>query len=233
MKLLEIANALTLRRQFTIFDDFLWYVTAHLWTSLAADSGTSVAVGDAAGGVLVLTTGATDNNEALVKTTNELFLFAVDKPLRGEARVQFAEANTNAANVAFGFADALGANLLLDDGGGAKASFSGALLYKVDGGTTWNFITSVGTTRTVTATAVTAGGASYQTLRIEAREQGGVVEVVPIIDGTQALDANGRPIKHRLDPTSATEMQAGCYVKAGGANSEVLRVDYLSADALR
>ena len=45
-------------------DDFAWYVTAHLWTSLATDGGTSVAASAAHGGLLALTTGATDNNEA-------------------------------------------------------------------------------------------------------------------------------------------------------------------------
>lgn len=236
MKLLELPPALRMRRQFGVFDDFLWFVTAHLWTSLAADSGASAGVGDAAGGILALVTGGTNNNEASVKSTNELFLLAAEKPLLYEARLQFSEANTDDANVAVGFANAWGADLLVDDGAGPKSSFSGALIYKVDGGTKWCFRTSVGTSYVDTVSQHTAGGSSYQTLRIEIRQAtagASGLEAVPFIDGQQMLDANGKPIKHALTYTSATEMNAGAYVKAGGANSETLNVDYIDADALR
>lgn len=229
MKLLELPDALKNRRVFGFLDDFEWYLSPHRFTSLAADAGvTAPAVGDAAGGVLTMATGATDNNEVAARTTNEVFLFAADRPALYEALVSFTEANTDDANVAVGWADAWGADLLLDNGQGPKASFSGALIYKVDGETTWRFCTSLGTSRTVTALANTAGGA-YQTLRIEAREQGTVVELVPIIDGKQALDANGRLVKHAIALGTPTEMHAGVYLKAGGANSETLRVDYLAA----
>lgn len=220
------------RRQFGFFEDFLEFVTGDLFTDTSADSGATIAVGDAAGGVNVLTTGATDNNEAYLLTTKELFKFAANKPLLFEARIQFAEANTDDANVCLGFMNAVGADSILDDGAGPKASYSGAVFFKVDGGTRWQAESSLAGSQTTTdltaanslsKSAQTAGGASYQTLRIE---------VIPIssteadvnfwIDGVHVM-------KHSLTYTSATEMMAFVGVKAGGANSEVVNVDYIAA----
>lgn len=236
MKQLDLKDDLRYRRTFGVLDDFLWMISPHYLTTLATDVGATAAVGDAAGGVLTLTSGAVDNNEAAVFTTNELFLFAADKPMVCEARVQYAEAATNAANVCVGFANAFGADLLVDNGAGPKASFSGALIYKVDsatGGTVWKFRTSVGTANTDTASTTTAGGAAYQTLRVEVREAGALMEAVPFVDDKQLLDANFRPVKHTFAIGAATEMNAGVYVKAGTGASQVVLVDYLAAYGLR
>lgn len=217
------------RRQFGFFDDHEEFVTGDRWTSLVADSGSSVAVSDAAGGILVLTTGATDNNEVAVRTTREIFRFANNKPMLGEWRIQYAEANTDDANVMVGFMDAVGANAMIDDGGGPKASYSGAVFFKVDGGTRWQVESSLGSSQTTTdltaanslsKSAQTAGGSSYQTLRIEVIPVSSTeAEVSFWIDGVHVM-------KHSLTYTSATEMHAFVYAKAGAANSEVINVDY-------
>lgn len=236
-KLLTLPDDFLLgRRIFGFFDDFFHFVTADLWTSLAADSGASVAVGDAAGGIVVLTTGGTNNNEAYLKNTKEIFKFAEDKPILFEARIQYAEANTDDANVCLGLMDAVGADSILDDGGGPKASYSGAVFFKVDGGTRWNVESSLAGTQTTTelsATnsldklAKTAGGSSYQTFRIEVLPINSTeAEVSFYIDGVLVA-------KHSLTYTSATEMMAFVGVKAGGANSEVVSVDYAAGYQLR
>lgn len=218
-----------LRLTHGFFDDFDELVTGDRWTTLVADAGSSVAVGDAVGGQVVLTTGATDNNEAAVKTTKELFLIAADKPITGAARVKYTEANTDDANVFVGFMDALAANAMVDDGAGPKTSFSGAGFFKVDGGTRWKVISSLGSTQTITdltaansldKVAKTPGGGTWQTLQVDIRP----------IDSTRAevdfyID-NVLVAQHDLTYTSATEMMFGAYVKAGGANSEVLTVDW-------
>lgn len=234
----ELARA---PHQFGVFSDFHEFVTGDLLTSLVADASTSAAVTDAAGGVIALGTAATDNNEAAVKTTKEVFLFAANKPIVAECRLKYAEANTDDANVFFGLADALGANMLVDDGAGPKTSFSGCGFYKVDGGTRWQVVSSVGTTQTKTDTAHTAGGSSYQTLRVEVHPNadGTTADVIFSIDtaGGQNLsqcryqdDSNVRlnTIRHTITLSGATEMQLGAYVKAGGANAETLNVDYIA-----
>lgn len=235
MQSAALADLFNAPGQFKIFDDFTWYVTAHNWTSLAADTNTTVSVGDAAGGILALFTGdATDNNEVGVKSTAEVFKFAANKPLVCEARIQFTEINTSAANIAFGFADAIGANLLVDDGAGPKTTMSGALIFKVDGGTVWKTISSKSTTQTISTSTTTAGGASYQTLRIEARPVDSTTyEVTYYVDGQPLRDSNNKQIKDRLTLTSATEMQVGAYAKAGGTGQLTLNVDYIFAAQAR
>lgn len=216
---------------FGFFDDLEGYVTGDRFTAIAADSGASVARTDAAGGRVALTTGATDNNEAYLGTSQEVFLFANDKPLVFEARLQYAEANTDDANLYVGLMDAVAANALVDDGGGPKASFSGAGFYKIDGGTRWQVISSLAANRTVTdLTAVntltklayTAGGSSFVTLRIEFMPLSSTsADVIFYINGVNV-------VKHQLTYTNATEMDAVVGVKAGGANSEVVTVDYIA-----
>lgn len=238
MNLLDLHDPLLKRRTFGFFDDFTWFVTAHNWTSLVADATTSIAVNDGAKGIVTMTTGATDNNEVGLFSTKEVFLIAANKPILGEARIQYAEAATDDANVAFGFADAIGANLLVDDGAGAKTTFSGALIYKVDGGTVWKCISSLSTTQTISTSTQTAGGSVDQVLRIEIRPVSSTIaEVSFFCDGVPLYDVaitnRQQPIKHNLTYTSATEMMVGAYVKAGGATSEVLKVDYIAAYQLR
>jgi hypothetical protein len=217
--------------QYEKFDDFDWYISPHFWTSLAADAGVSApAATDAKNGVVSMSTGATDNNEVMVRSTNEVALLQSDCTLIFEARIKFAEANGDDANVAVGMADAAGADLLLDNGAGDNIANSGVLIYKVDGETTWRCACKNGSTVRRTTSTFTAGGSSYQTLRIIGRPvDGSNYEFTYFVDDTQLMDSNGSKIKHTLSFASATEMRlvAG-YLKAGGATSETLLLDYCS-----
>lgn len=224
------------KRNFGFFDDFEHFVTGDLFTDTSADTGAAVAMTDAVGGRVTLTTGATDNNECYLLTTKELFKFADGKPIKCGARIQYAEANTDDANLFVGLMDAIAADSLLDDGGGPKASYSGALFFKVDGGTRWNVETSLaGAQNTTELTAVnsldkvakTAGGSSFQWLEIEVTPISSTqAEAAFYIDGTLVY-------KQTFTYTSATEMMFGVGVKAGGANSEVVTVDAAYAYQLR
>jgi hypothetical protein len=236
MKVLDLPQTVRERRMYGFFDDFEWYISPHRWTALAADAGASVAVGaSAAGGTVVLTTGATDNNEAAVATTNSPFKVADDKPLLFEARVQYAEANTDDANLFAGFASGLnGADMLADNGAGPKASFSGAGIYKVDGETTWRCVSSKGASQTLSQSTKTAGGSAAQTLRVEIQPiDAASAQVTFYVDDEPLRDFAGNLIAHTLAFSGAAAMQAGVAVKAGGALSEVVNVDYLAAYQLR
>ena len=204
------------------------------WTSLVVDAGTSVAVNDAVGGRATLTTGATDNNEASLRSTTEIYLVAAGKPLFCEARIQYTEANTDDANVMFGFMSALAANSLVDDGAGVRTSGSLAVIYKIDGGTVWRCANRDNDGAEDTVSTTTAGGTSFQTLRIEILDNGTLpATVVYYVDDVALVDANGIVIKHQFTLTSSTEMNLGLYVKAGGANSEVVLCDYMGGWQLR
>lgn len=236
-KLLPLPDHVSLAgRLFGIADDFFAYNTGDLWTSLVADAGTSVAASDAAGGVLVLTTGGTDNNEAMVKSTQKVFRFVANKPLYFRARVQYAEANTDDANIFVGLSSAAAANLMVDNGAGPATNHSAVGFCKADGATRWSVHRSIGTSQeTIDLTAAnsldkvakTAGGSSYQELVIEVRPTSSTeMEVAYWIDNVLVY-------KQTVTYTGAVVMNAVAYAKAGGSNSEVLSVDRLDCFQLR
>lgn len=223
-------GARLLNQVFGIEDDFLVDLDTTKWTTTASDSG-AITVGDTVGGRASMAPSdgtVADNDEIYLLSANENFLFANKKAIWFEARIQFTEANTDDANIAVGLMNAVAANAILDDGAGPKASYSGMVFYKVDGGTKWIAQNSVGTDRTTTTTTVTAGGSSFQVLQMEFRPQGtGFYDVVFWIDGVEVA-------KHKdCALGSPTEMNLFVGAKNGGANLETLVVDYIAAYQLR
>ena len=224
------------RESFYHFDDFHWLISPHQWTNLASDGGvTAFAQSDAHGGVIQGATGATDNNEIAVRTTNELFDPANGKPMWGAGRIQYTESNTDDANVFFGFCSALAANTLVDDGAGPRTTGSIFGIYKVDGGTVWRCITRNGTDSTDNISLTTAGGASHQVLEVFIKDFSVLQCVVTFkVDGVFLRDTTtGLVIEHRVNYASNTEMNFGVYVKAGSANSETMNVDWLAYASVR
>lgn len=236
MKLLELPPAADWGRlYFGFFDDFFHYVSADLWTSVLTDSGTAV-VSDTVGGRITLTCSdgtVADNDEAYIRTTAELFKFADDKPIVAEALLQFTEADTSAANILFGLMDAAGANALQDNGGGPKSSYSGMVFFKEDGQTVWsceNSLAAAQTTTQLTAAnsldgaARTAGGSSFQKLRLECRPKSSTkADFLFFIDDLL--------VAHHVDQSisSATEMHCVLGAKNGSAVNQTLVADYAFA----
>lgn len=219
-----------LRQQSELIDDFDTYTDTARWTKLAADAGATVALqADGQHGIIKLTTGAVDNNEAMLYAP-ETAKYAANRPISFEALVQYTEANTNAANILAGLMDAPTANAIVDNGAGAKASYSGAVFIKVDGGTKWQVESAIGASKTNNTTDVTAGGAVAQRLEIKILPVSPTTcDVVFFIDGQQCKDnTTGLKIKHTVTFASATEMAAAFGIKAGSASSEVLNVDYVA-----
>ena len=220
-------------------DDFQW-VRDELWTDTDGDAGASVADNaDAPGGTVVLTTGATDNNEAY-RESPERFLIAENKPLVVTALMQYAEANTDDANVIFGLGSAPGADALIDDGGGVYAGTSVICIYKIDGETRWRVRTDDNAVVTDRETDVTAGGAGNHTLRIEINPVSATeAEVIFYIDDAggsnleqcreQGSSVRAPLIKETINYSATTEMALFFGIKAGGANSEVLTADLVDA----
>lgn len=218
------------------FDDFLWYVITHLWTSLKADSGTTMDIDAGYPGGRVLLYGLTaDNDEVAIGTTQKNFKDLADKPLVFESRVQFAEGSTNKLNVGAGFCSVLTtADTLRNDGLGLVTTYDGHMIYKVDGETVWRCGSSRGTTQYSTTSNVTAGGSSPQVLRIETQAEDALTCTTRYYcDDVQMCDANGVPIVHTQLLASAAAMQAGVCMKLGGANAESVYVDYIAAYQLR
>lgn len=224
-------SALKLRLTHGIEDDFNHFVTADTWTVTASNSG-GVTVGDAVGGIAALNpddSTAADNDEVYLHSTAELFKLVADKPLSFAARIQYTEANTDDANVLVGLMDAVAADSIQDDGAGPDGTFDGAVIYKVDGGTVWRFMTSNATTQTDSISNTTAGGTAYQTLEIEVRHQDAAnCSLIPKVDGVQLQTAAGVNIEHKLAYSGLAEMAVVAGVKNGSTNGELLNVDYIS-----
>lgn len=213
---------------FLYFDDFFYYVDADMWT-LTKDAAAAVADSDAHGGVLLFTTAATDNNEGYIATTQAVALLAADKPCTCQARLKFTEADTNAANVIFGWSSASGANSLLDNGGGPAASYSGAVFFKEDGQTAWAVESSNAGAQTTTRTNKTAGNGVYQKLKIDMQPiSSAQASVMFWIDGYIAQDANGDAIKHSLALASLAAMKVIAGEKAGSGVDQAMYLDYIA-----
>lgn len=217
-----------------IEEDFNYDIDANEWVATTGSGdGGSATVGDEVGGVMTLLTNAQDNTEEYLESPNETFKFAANKPLRFRARIQFAEASTNKANVLVGIKDAVAADTLQDNGAGPASSYSGAVFFKEDGQTLWSVEASIGSTQTtaqLTAAnaldkrARTAGSSSYQWLGIDFYPTGTAsAEIVFSIDEVPVYKMVGDFI------TNATEMQVAFGVKAGAAAAnETLKIDYVS-----
>lgn len=231
---MQLPNDLAQRGQFGFFDDFDYFVTTDRFTSILTDSG-GASVSDAVGGILALTASdgtVADNDQTYIKGSKEIFKFAADKPILVDALIQFTEANTDDANVAVGLANAVAADLIVDDGAGMKTSGSMLAIYKVDGSTVWKVISSCNATQTISTSSTTAGGSSYQWLQIQWKPVGSTYsEATFFVDGVQLIDSTTlKPIVHRFDYSdSPTEMQFFAGVKNGGGNLETLNLDYASA----
>lgn len=239
MKMLEIPPVADLLRLYHgFYDDFHYFVTTDLWTSVLTDTGTATVSDGGVGGILAITPSdgtVADNDEAYVSQTKETFIVAANKPIIVEALVQFTEGNTDDVNIMFGIKDAWAADTLLDNGGGPAASYSGAVFFKEDGQTVWSVENSVaGTQKTTQLTAAnsldglakTAGTAAlYQRLTIELRPHSAtLMDVLFWIDGILVA-------KHKDQVfTSFTDAEVGFGIKNGGITVvETLNVDYVFA----
>ena len=235
MKILDLPQRLRERRLFGFFDDFEWFLSPHLWTSFATGAGgASVAMASGAallGGAVLLTTGATANNEAAIGTTAAPFIPASRQPLLCEALLQYNEAAVNKANLFVGFSDSVNATGQMQGASaGVKTSFNGFGLYKQGNTNVWGCVSSKGATQTMTPSQTIAGGAAQQSLRIEINEidlQN--AEVTFFVNSQQLVDVANRPIKHIVNYTAFPNLQVGVYVNAGAAASEVVAVDYVAA----
>lgn len=226
----DMAGKFQIRDEFV---DMLLTGAERLWTGTQTDSGT-ITILDAAGGILQLEASdgsIGDNDESYAGTTNEPFLFANGKPIWFEAKVALKAADTDGANVLVGLVSAANAaNTILDNGGGPPASYSGAVFYKVDGGSAWAAECSIAGTQTnPTLTAPGAPGVTYQRLAIEFIPTSSTLATVNFyIDGVLVGSTAA------FTYTSATEMSAFVGVKNGGTTvNTTLYVDYINVAQVR
>ena len=178
-------------------------------------------VKDGAGGILILGTDVDDNDEAYVSSIAEIFKFAANKPLWFEASVALIESAVNKLNMIIGLSDTVGANSLLDNGAGPMASYDGAVFFKVDGGTVWQFETSdAGTQVTNSNVAARVSGAAIRLGFIFDPNDGDTGKITPYINGVAGTT-------HDIALSGLEEMHILFGIKNGSAAPETSIIDYV------
>jgi len=209
-------------------DDMEFYdATATVGNWAAVSDGGTVAQIDDNNGVLSIATGTSDNDETYLSTMAENWLVEDDRPIWFEARVKLTEANTDDANIIVGLSDNAAANILVDDGAGAAASYDGIAFVKVDGGTVWQFETSNAGTQVTTASAGAFTSATWTRLGFTVdHNDGTTAKVTPYINGVAGTAIN-------LTISGLALMHGLLGVKAGDTNAETLLVDYVRVVQIR
>jgi hypothetical protein len=220
-----------------VFDDFVGDQSDITFVDTITDSGT-VLMGDDVNGVATLTPSdgtVADNDEAYLASANELFKFGTNRQIYGRAKLRFTEVTATIANVAFGFQNAVGANSIVDDGGGLKVSGSTLGIYKIDGSAVWKCVSSCNGTSTVSTSTKAATAATDYVLEIEVNDWDGVsMQVSFKVDGEYLKDSLGQLIRHTVAIASATEMQVFVGIKLGAiTNNDTLLADYVYASQTR
>lgn len=212
---------------FEYVDDFFNIDTTNDYTNVG-DTGFTVAASDAVGGALSIVSDADNNDEIYTSSKTEFLKFAASKPLFFEARVTITEGATDAGNFIVGVSDTVGADTLLDDGAGPAASYDGAVFFKVDGGTVWQFETSnAGTQVTNTDVGTRTSGTAVRLGFVFDPADGTTGSITPYVDGVAAGDA------HSIALAGLENMHVVFGAKAGGANAETIAVDYVRILAVR
>lgn len=192
-----------------------------------ADGAGALTQLDAAGGVAVITSGATDNDEIYISSMSESFLFAASKPLWFEAKIIPVEVATNKLNLIIGLSDTVGANTLQDNGAGPAASYDGAVFFKVDGGTTWSFESSnAGTQVTTNSLGTATSGTAVRLGFIFDPNDGTTGKITPYINGVAGTTQD-------ITLSGLEEMHILFGIKAGSAAAETSKVDYIRVLAVR
>jgi hypothetical protein len=229
----------------TVFDHFLKLDTAATTGQWLATKGTggALALNTTLGnGWINVPTAAADNDYQLLSTPIASFRVApavgVEEgvSLSYEARFKISEAAANTANVVFGFSSVLTTGFLANDGAGVPANFSGAVIYKKDGGSSLLAASSNGTAQTKDKVLCPfASGGTYT-----------VAVTIDVFDSVNCRilfwvkdEASGRLYQpdelgkgvgvHTVPLANLAAMYPIFGVKAGSAAAETLSVDYVYA----
>lgn len=201
------------------------------------DTGT-VAIGDAANGVAVLTPSdgtVADNDEAYLATPNELFQFGTNRQIYGRFKFQYSAVVAADPNWAVGFQNAVGANSIIDDGGGPKVSGDCLVVEKRDGETAFRCTSSSSGTSTTTLSNKTVAAATDYVVEIICNDLDGVnMQVTYKVDGEYLKDSNNLPIRHTVAISGSELMQLFAGIKLGDStNNDTLSLDYWFAKQTR
>jgi hypothetical protein len=205
------------------FDDFHEFVTGDVWTGAETNSGT-LGIYDAKGGVIQLLCDGADNDSAYITTTSEMWAIDSTDKIYFEAKVKLTEANTDDANVFVGLtADTAATAVPMQAAGGGPTAVDHIGLWKVDGGTVWQYGTSDGSTQDTGSTGITRSSGTWTRLGFIA-DVNRVDFYIDSVKVASVVDAADIPDQ---------EMHIVIHLKNGGGNAESLLVDWVKCVAIR
>lgn len=209
-----------------VHDDFTEGISDGKWqtTEDAGATGPDADLGLAGGVVSFFCDG--DDNDECYKYSTKCFKFALGKPMWFEARFRVDEAATDDANVIVGLSSAWGENMLLDNGGGPAANYSGITFSKVDGGTKIILETSVGTSQNTSASWATWADDTFFRVGFYFDGTANADNVTPYLNGVAQTPT-------QIELTSQLACGVGFGIKAGGANEESIEIDYITCIQVR
>lgn len=211
---------------YEVTDDFFLLDTTK-WSSVD-DGGTGTNTANAAvgGTVSIVTAGADNDYHFMKESAAGHFKIATGHPLYTKARFWLTEANTSAANFVIGLSSVVDSTLLGDDGAGPPASYSGALIYKVDGTMSLVFETSnAGVQTTSTLGTFTSGHVYRASIVIGPNDGTTALAVAEVYDETAGVKYTSPT--HKIAIASIAAMSAVYGVKAGSTSAETLTLDYI------
>ena len=213
----------------TYMDDFNAYdatATVGNWAEVV-DAGATIALADTAGGVLSAEPDSDDNDEFIISSIAENWLFAADKPLWFECRCSLNDDATNTHAIAVGLADHAGADLIVDGGLSPAASYDGALFFKAKGGAVWQFESSNAATQDTEADVGDFSDDTMQRLGfIFDPADGTTGTITPYVDGVAGTAVN-------ITLAGLEEMHIVFSVKDGAGTTAPLLIDYVKVVQIR
>lgn len=213
----------------TVFDDFWQDQSDVNYIDTITDTGT-VAVGDAANGVVVLTPSdgtVADNDEATIETPNELFQFGANREIYGRFKFSYTAVVAADPNIAVGFQNAPGADSIVDNGG-VKVSGDTLAIEKKDGETAFRCTSASSGASTSTLSNKAIAAATDYVAEIICKDWDGVsMQVLYKIDGEYLKDVNNNVIRHTVAISGSELMSMFAGIKLGAAtNNDTLSLDY-------
>jgi hypothetical protein len=216
------------------FTDHFITVNDEDWV-ITADNTPVFQSADMEGGWLQMATDAgTDNDEVYASSGESIKFNSGSGNYVGIfAKLKLTEANTDDANIIFGLTDQGGANTLQDNGAGPPSSYSGAVLFKVDGDLHWYAEASKTTSQSTSAALVTDSAAGSPVVTYAS----GTEYILGIVwDGSALRFYVNGSLQYTVTSStyfSTTEMTPTIGVKNGGSNVETLYADWLVLRAKR
>ncbi len=216
------------------FDEFTNYTTAGPYTTVnVAGSGTVAAY--STGGVtkVLITTGATSADSSFIRSTTAHWLPQLGRPLHFETKMNYAnQATTNAVIVA----GLMSATTLTITSGTTipSASYSGSIIYKLSGDTTWRVQTSNGATKSNSVSTAACTDGEYVLGMAWQDRNGSQANVVFTVNGHTLVDSTSmKEIEHVVSYASLADMYDAVGAQCTNSAAQLCYVDYMGGEQWR